>query len=268
MYDWVLQIYNQIIYFLKLTLEIEVFWSVLPLALATIFIVTYFSRYEDEGAGWNTYLSNSLVLIFVSMNLFRYIYQLDLGGIDNFIHYYQKSVATVFLLLIGSFLVRINFGHVFPEKFAKYLSSIVTINLIAYVIILFVFSTKAFSWIIFISLLLIITILSLIFELIKIPLRKFFDYIEKQKQKEELKHVKEQKFQIDELKNELKKRKKNLKKTKLKKANQDKDKAVKIKEEIRKIESKLNFLSSKKNNKKPKKKSPKKKSKNKLIDEN
>ena len=68
------EIYGDVLYFLKLTLVPEILWSVLPLAISTLVVLAYFQRYEVEREGWNGYLANALVLLFVSMSLFRYIY--------------------------------------------------------------------------------------------------------------------------------------------------------------------------------------------------
>ena len=133
------QIYQEMLYFLDLSLNPEVLWNILPLAIATIFIIIYFQMYKDEKPGWESHFSNSLVLLFVSMSLFRYIYNLGIPGIDNLINYYEKSSATVLLLIIGTSLAKINFEHLMPEKLAGYTASPLTVNLVAYAVILFVF---------------------------------------------------------------------------------------------------------------------------------
>ena len=229
-----LTLIQTISYFWDLTFKLNVLWNIIPLAIATIVILIYFERYKDERAGWNTYLSNSLVLLFVSISLFKYIYSINNAGAFNFIEYFGKTIATASLLLMGSILFKINFSHILPEKFAKYLSSVLTINLFAYLIILFVYSTLKLSLNILWALLIIIIFLSIILNLAKLPLNKLFEYIEKEKRKEQIKNIKEAKYQIEELKKELKYREKQLKKIKAKQLKQEEEQAKKLEKIIKK----------------------------------
>lgn len=226
-------IYNTILSLLALIGEPEVLWNIIPLAFATLLIVIYFIRYNEENPGWNTYLTNSLVLIFVSMSLLRYIYNIDGAGAVNFIYYQAKSLATVFLLLIGSILLKFNFEHILPERFARHISSPLTINLSAFAIILFVYSELESNFEMFFSLVIIVIVLSIIFNLLKFPTKKLFKYIEKEKKKEKIKNVKEEKYQIDELKRQLRAKEKELKSIR-KGAEDEKKEALKLKRIIRK----------------------------------
>lgn len=228
-----LSLLETISYFWDLTFTTEVLWVIIPLVLATIVIVTYFEKYEKEKAGWNTYLSNSLVLLFVSMLLFKYIYSIKGLGFFNFIEYFDKTIATAILLLMGLILLKFNFEHILPERFAEYLSSVLTINLIAYAVVLFVHSKFLLNWNELFALLIIIIILSVILNLAKLPLHKIFGFIKKEKKKEEVKDIKESKYQIKEIKGDLKSREKSLKKTKLKELDERKEDVIKLKKMIK-----------------------------------
>lgn len=214
---------------LKLTLVKEVLWSVLPLAIATILVIFYFQLYKNEKPRWDTYLSNSLVLIFVSISLLRYIYNINGEGAINFIDYQYRSIAVMFLLLVGLILMRFNFEHLLPEKIARYLSSPLTINIIAYAVILFVYTPAKPSIELAVSLLILIAVVSFVLNLLKIPLRKFLAYIKKEKDKEKLRNVKEIKFQISELKRELKFTEEKLRKGKLKDIEKERKQLSKLK---------------------------------------
>ncbi len=224
---------SDILHLIALVTRPEVVWSILPLIVATILIVSYFQKYRDERLGWNGYLTTSLVLLFVSVDLFRYIYGIEGNGAINFIDYQAKSIATIFLFLIGFLILRFNFEHILPERLAGYLSSPIVINVIAFGIILFVHSEKAFSWSIVIADIIIIIILSLFFNSLKIPTRKVFNYVEKEKKRDRIRDVKEEKFQIDELKRELKERERILKKVELKKAEDEKREGMNLKRIIK-----------------------------------
>ena len=224
---------NKIWYFLGLTFRADVFWGVLPLALATILIIAYFERYKNEEMGWNTYFTNTLVLLFVSINLFRFIYTVDVDGAVNFIDHSAESLATVGLLCLGILVSKFNFSHLLPEKFTKYTSSPLTINIIAYAVILFVYSLSGFSWLSVASLLIIVVLLTAIFELIKWPLYIAFRYVKKEKEREELENVREQKYQIGELKRVLSFKKKKLKNNILRDIDKRKRQAIKEKKILR-----------------------------------
>jgi len=174
----------------------------------------YFEKYKDERPGWNTHVANSLVLLFVSVILFRSIYNLDEAGLINFINYLSKFIVSLIILLIGIIILLLNFEHFLPEKIAKYISSPLTLNLIAYVVILYVYSDIQNGWGIFISLLIIFLLLITILNLIRIPLRNLFWYIKKMKEQEKVEQIKQDKKPIQEKEKEIKKIEKVVKKEK------------------------------------------------------
>lgn len=224
---------STILYFLRLSITPGVMWEILPLFVSTIIILLYFEKYDREQEDWSGYLSNSLVLLFVSISLLKYIYELDIFGASNFIVYQSKSIATVFLMLVGMILLRFNFEHILPKKLALHLSSTLTIHLIAYAVILFVYSRLTLTWMIPFSLLVLIIVVSVILHLFKMPLKRLFVYSEKLKTRERFENVKEAKFQIGELESQLKMRRRELQKIDLKKAEKEKQEALKLKKIIK-----------------------------------
>lgn len=228
------ELWGTILELLKLTAEPDVLWTiVLPLAIGTIVMVVYFQKYRDERPGWNGYVANSLILIFISVALFRHIYEIDIFGFGNYIAYVGKTLAVFLLLLIGSTIVNLNFGHFLPEAVSRHVSSPLGINTFAYVVILYVQTSLENSFILFLSLIIILIVLLIVFNFIKWPLRKFFDYTRKIKEKEKVKDLKEEKFEITELKKELKYRRQRLEKSEIKELDKQKKEAVKLKRVIR-----------------------------------
>lgn len=218
-----LEIYETLSYFIGLTFRLDVLWNVIPLALTTILVLLYFQRYKEEQAGWNSYLTNTLILLFVSIALYRHIYEINPAGFANFIYYASKTVATTFLLFTGLTLLKFNFEHLLPKRFADKLSSPLTVHLTAYAVILFVYSNLEPTFIVIISLLILIVLLSILLNIIKSPLQKYFTYLEKEKVKDQIKNAKEAKHQVKELKRELSFREKQIKKMKSK---EKKDKKI------------------------------------------
>ena len=227
------EIYEDILYFISLTAQIDVLWIVAPLAIATFLVLVYQERYREERPEWGAFFSNSLILLFVSMALFRVIYNLDVPGFHNFADHMVKTGITAFLLLIGLLLVRFNFEHMLPKKIAKYLNSTLTINIFVYLVVLYVSSTIDLGWRALFSLIFMCLILLLILSYIRRPLRSIFKYIEKEKIREQIKDAREMIFQIGELKKELRFWERELKKQKIKEAEKTEKQAKKVKKILR-----------------------------------
>tara|TARA_Y100000310_G_C20422035_1_gene687131 strand:+ start:137 stop:847 length:711 start_codon:yes stop_codon:yes gene_type:complete len=229
------QIISYLGYFLELTITPGVLWNVVPLAIATLLILIYYQVNIKEHADWSSFFSNSLVLLFVSMNLFRYIYTIGGVGSHNFVEHFVKTSITAILLLFGLLLVRFNFQHVLPEKISKYISSPLSVNSFAYVIILAVYSTKPVNWIFVISLIILLVLLIVMLNLMKIPLRLFKNYIDKEKKKERAQNAKEAVFQIKELKRKLNSQEKELRTIRLKEVESEKKEGLTLKKIINKV---------------------------------
>lgn len=225
-------IFDNIGYFAGLTITRDVLWQVLPLGIATIFIIAYFQRYKKEKADWDSYFSNSLVLLFVSIALFRVIYYFDSDGLINFFEAPIQSTGVLVLLVWGVLIAKLNFDHLLPEKAAAYLSSPLTVNSFAYVIILLVYSTLYFSWVYFLSLFLYWMLILFALNIIKLPLYKLFIYIEKEREKEALESIKEERFQIEEMKDRIRFLQDKLKDTAKKEEKQEK-KAKRVKKIVK-----------------------------------
>jgi 4-amino-4-deoxy-L-arabinose transferase-like glycosyltransferase len=222
------EIFLGIVSFWNITIRTDAFWIILPLAISALLMIIYFGIYEKEKTDWNTHLSNSFILIFVSIALFKYIYSINDAGSINFIEYWFKTSLVFIFLAIGLFLVRFNFEHLLPLKLARYINSPLTVNLCAYIMVLLVYSTEPITWIYLVSLLIIILFLVGILILIKIPSKKIAEYMEKEKEKERITDVKEAVFEVKELKEELKERKKELDYIKVQEIDKEKKKLKKI----------------------------------------
>ncbi len=189
--------------FLNITFRTDAIWIIIPLAISTFLMMIYFGIYREEKADWNTNFSNSLVLVFVSIALFRYIYGINNAGEFNFVNEWERTLLTIGLLSIGLFSVRFNFEHLLPINIARYTNSPITVNLLAYAVILLVYTTEKISLASVLTLLLIVLFLMGILILIKIPGAKLRNYMEKEKRKERLTNLKEEMFEIKELKKQL-----------------------------------------------------------------
>jgi len=127
----------------------EVIWIILPLILAVLFMELYFGRYKLEDIGWNTAFNNSLILIFVSVNLVKHLYDMDI-----LLSLHPKTVLTIALIIIGIFMSLFNYFHILPKKFAFLFSSTLPINITNFMVVLIVYSSFPLDILTFIAALL------------------------------------------------------------------------------------------------------------------
>lgn len=120
----------------------DVLWMAIPL-LTTLFLLEfYFGHYSNEELGWNTALGNSLVLIFVSIDLFRLIYD-GLGTPSISVmasESPEKFLLAFFVGVEGLWLMFSNFFHLLPKKIAFAISSVFPINMTAYLSLVIVYA--------------------------------------------------------------------------------------------------------------------------------
>ncbi len=129
----------------------EMWWLLIHLALTFFLFEFYFERHHSENLGWTAALANSVVMIFISLELLRSIY----GHYDSpftvlwnvvqdyfalgLFHEQMVMVSLIFVLLgAGIFTAVINYFHLLPSKLAFIVSGHKTVNLLAYFLIVVV----------------------------------------------------------------------------------------------------------------------------------
>jgi len=129
----------------------EMWWLLIHLALTFFLFEFYFERHHGENLGWTAALANSVVMIFISLELLRSIYGHDDSPFRVFwtiaqdyvalglFHEQMVMVSLIFLLLAaGAFTAVINYFHLLPGKLAFIISGHKTVNLLAYFLIVVV----------------------------------------------------------------------------------------------------------------------------------
>jgi hypothetical protein len=130
----------------------EMWWLLIHLVLTFTLFEFYFERHIDEDLGWSAALANSIVAIFISMELLRALYHHEgtpLSVMMNVINDYlttswfadEMIILTLVLLLgvLGVITAVFNYFHFLPRKIAFLISGHGTINLLAYSLIVIVF---------------------------------------------------------------------------------------------------------------------------------
>jgi hypothetical protein len=178
----------------------DMLWMVVPLVATLTLLLFYFSRYKKEELGWNTAVGNSLVLVFVAIDLIRRV-----SG-DNItdIHISEDTFIAAAILAEGMFLFFIDFFHWVPSKIAFYVSSPWHINVMAYFGVVIVYSSAIrLDWVTVLAILLIYIAVHLFFGFLKVVIPGYEDNriseafeaslmeVIKEEAKEELKEEKE-----------------------------------------------------------------------------
>jgi hypothetical protein len=113
----------------------DMLWILIPLLVTMLFIEFYFGFYVEEQLGWNTAFGNTLVLMFVSLNLGKQLY--DSGLLFND----QLKTIIVMAVLIEAVLIGFfDFFHILPERFAFKISGTLPINFVAISAIIIVYT--------------------------------------------------------------------------------------------------------------------------------
>lgn len=110
-------------------------WELGPLLVALVVIELYFGRYKREPVGWNSAVSNALVLVFVGSNLMHYLFLEELLNFSN-----AQSWIPLGLIAFGLLLVALDFFHALPESIAFGISSVLMLNALALVGVLIVYT--------------------------------------------------------------------------------------------------------------------------------
>ena len=151
----------------------DMIWMVTPLVITVLLMTFYFGKYGTEEIGWNTAVGNSLVLLFVSVDLLRQIYN-GLGStvIEASIMNYEanpiKTALSLTILFIALILLFLNFLHAIPKRISFFLSSPLPINLTAYIAMAIVYTNVVFDGVTVIAGLVLFFILLGIIQMLKL----------------------------------------------------------------------------------------------------
>lgn len=146
----------------------EMIWIALPLIFTLIIIELYFGRYKGDELTWNTALTNSLVLIFVSLNLMQQIF-IEEGNLFKTAFSTWFYVA-LFVFALGILLFLADFFRWIPEGLAFIISAHLPVNITAYTAIVLVYNKIPLDLMTFLAWFLIILILGVFFFFVKLSI--------------------------------------------------------------------------------------------------
>lgn len=127
--------------------EPELIWLLIPLLFTLVVMTFYFGMYRREELGWNTALGNSIVLMFITLDLFRQIYHYTpVPDMDNFLNYPIQTVLVIVIFTEAMILALFAFYHVLPRKVMYFIASPLPVNLQAYIIMSIVYTRFTPNW--------------------------------------------------------------------------------------------------------------------------
>lgn len=111
----------------------QILWIAAPLLIATLLMALYFGKHPSENLGWNTAFGNSMVFLFVAIDIVRTLYNSTVPGAwYNLVSPPLYAGVTIALLGIGILLLLVNYYHVLPRKLDFLLCSGPPVNVACY----------------------------------------------------------------------------------------------------------------------------------------
>ncbi len=125
----------------------DMLWFSIPLLFATIMVAFYFGRYQKEELGWNTAFENSMIFLFVSVDIVRRMYESEVPYTWlNILHnplYLSITAGLAGFSLLSMWIV---YYHLLPKRFTFALFSKVTVRIALYLIMALVYAGVPADW--------------------------------------------------------------------------------------------------------------------------
>lgn len=102
--------------------------SLIPIFLGLVVIEIYFGKYEAEQLGWNSAVSNAVLLLATALTL---IARLNLIGVPSGPRY----IVAYGIFVLGAVILLLNFYHVWPASIAFSVSSGFVVYTLVYIAI-------------------------------------------------------------------------------------------------------------------------------------
>ena len=115
-------------------------WVCIPIFLSLIVMRLYFGVYRYEKLGWNSAISNALILIWVGVNSLRFVLDRHFFSLAN-----EKIFISVLMLCVGVIIILVCFFHALPEGIMFAVASSFSIQFLSYLCVLFIYADMPFT---------------------------------------------------------------------------------------------------------------------------
>ncbi len=147
----------------------QMIWIIAPLIITLLLMTFYFGKWTREEIGWNTAIGNSIVLLFVSIDLLRYVYNLSIPG--SIINYELHPISTIICIIVAIEAITLmltSFFKALPKSVTFFLCSPLPVNLQAYLAIVVVYTSITLDWFTLLAVIVLFIILYFIVKLLQI----------------------------------------------------------------------------------------------------
>lgn len=161
----------------------DMLWIAIPLIIALLLVEFYFKYHNKELLRWDPLTGNALILIFVSLDLFREInntvgFQIDLAFLES-AGIQIKAVLAGLIGIVGLLGVFTKLLHILPKRTPFKFSGILIINLFAYISVSLVYTHVPMDPATIISIILLLILLMIIFSIAHLfqnKAKEYFDF--------------------------------------------------------------------------------------------
>ena len=146
----------------------QMIWIIVPLIVTVLLMTFYFGKWTREEIGWNTAIGNSIVLLFVSIDLLRYVFNLSIPG--SIINYELHPISTIICIIVAVEAITLmltSFFKALPKSVTFFLCSPLPVNLQAYLAIVVVYTNITLDWFTLLAVIALFVILYFIVKLLQ-----------------------------------------------------------------------------------------------------
>jgi len=147
----------------------QMIWIIAPLIVTLLLMTFYFGKWTREEIGWNTAIGNSIVLLFVSIDLLRYVFNLSIPG--SIINYELHPISTVICIIVAVEAITLmltSFFKALPKSVTFFLCSPLPVNLQAYLAIVVVYTSITLDWFTLLAVIVLFVVLYFIVKLLQV----------------------------------------------------------------------------------------------------
>lgn len=188
----------------------QMIWIITPLIITLLLMTFYFGKYAKDELGWNTALGNSIVLLFVAIDLLRYVFNLTTPG--SILNYELHQISTIICIIViveALTLMFTSFFKALPKAITFFICAPLPVNLQAYLAISIVYTKITLDWYTLLAAITLFIILYLFIQLLQLAEKLFIKTVRKQSieeldeekrlAKQTIKEAEEEKKEIKEI---------------------------------------------------------------------
>ncbi|MBW2986571.1 hypothetical protein KY333_04340 [Candidatus Woesearchaeota archaeon] len=160
----------------------SMFWIIMPLFFTLLLMTFYFGAHKREELGYSSAVANSVVLLFVGVDLFKHVFNLtNPGHLMNF-QFHPISTVICFAVILEAFtLMFASFFKSLPKQITFFFCAPVSVNLQAYLAIAIVYTNITLDWYTLLAALLLFVVVYILLKALQFSQRQLAGAIHEKK---------------------------------------------------------------------------------------